>query len=31
MLDLIRQLIDFILHIDAHLKEIVANYWSLPE
>lgn len=26
MLDLIRQLIDFILHIDAHLKEIVANY-----
>ncbi|HLP01381.1 MAG TPA: DedA family protein [Opitutaceae bacterium] len=26
MLDLIRKLIDFVLHIDVHLREIVANY-----
>lgn len=26
MLDLIRKLFDFILHIDSHLKEIIANY-----
>jgi len=26
MLDLIKQLIDFVLHIDVHLREIVANY-----
>ncbi|EIQ01900.1 putative membrane-associated protein [Opitutaceae bacterium TAV1] len=26
MFDLAKKLIDFILHIDAHLKEIVANY-----
>lgn len=26
MIDLIKKLIDFVLHIDVHLKEIVANY-----
>lgn len=26
MLDLVRKLIDFVLHIDVHLKEIVASY-----
>lgn len=26
MLDLLKKLIDFILHIDAHLKEIIQNY-----
>ncbi len=26
MLDLIKKLIDFVLHIDAHLRDIVANY-----
>jgi membrane-associated protein len=26
MLDLIRKLIDFVLHIDVHLRDIVANY-----
>jgi membrane-associated protein len=29
MLDLLRDLIDFILHIDVHLKEIVASYGTL--
>jgi membrane-associated protein len=29
MLELLRDLIDFILHIDVHLKEIVASYGTL--
>ena len=26
MIDLIKKLIDFIIHIDRHLAEIIANY-----
>ena len=31
MIDLVKQLIDFILHIDRHMAEIIAQYGARAE